>query len=111
MNTAERARGSTYNSAVPSRPPHQWPNLRGVNMPYGTFHRREDNQICGSKKNHASVHQPKDEAGVTWQKNGTSCLPKYLQKDQDVKIRRTVDKMNADFETKKKKYQCFPTKK
>ena len=87
------------------------PGFCGNTMPFGVYHRREDNQICGSERNHAKTHQPRDEAGVTWQKSGSSCLPKYLQKDQDVKIRRTVDKMNADFEAKKKQYQCFPTKK
>ena len=82
----------------------------GINMPFGTYHRREDNQLCGSEKNHAKTHQPENEAGVTWQKNGTTCLPKYLQKDQDIKIKRTVEKMNNDFNSKKKKYNCFPKK-
>ena len=111
MTTAERAGRSSYTAQCLARLPHQGPDLRSVNMPYGTFHRREDHKICGSSKNHGSVHQPKDEAGVTWQKNGVSCLPKYLQKDQEVKIRYAVEKMNTAFETKKKKNQCFPTKK
>ena len=104
--------GSSYNKrAVASRGPHLWVAFSGIKMPYGTYHRRQDNEICGSEKNHSSTHQPKDEAGVCFQKNGASCLPKYLDKDRDIKIQRTVDKMNDDFTNKKKAYQCFPTKK
>ena len=79
-------------------------------MPFGTYHRRVDHQLCGSEKNHAKTHEPADEAGVTWQKTGNTCMPKYLQKDQDIKIKRTVEKMNDDFNNKKKKYNCFPKK-
>ena len=84
---------------------------QSINMPYtnGTYHRRADNQICGSEKNHSKTHTPADEAGVVWQKTGTSCMPKYLKKDQDIKIRRTVEKMNDDY-NKKKKFSCFPKK-
>ena len=80
-------------------------------MPFGTYHRREDNQICGSETNHNKTHEPKDEAGVCWQKNFNTCLPMYREKDRDAKIQRVADKMNDDFEKKKKAYQCFPTKK
>ena len=81
------------------------------NMPYGPYHRRQDNQICGSETNHSSTHQPKDEAGVCWQKNSNTCLPKYLDRDREVKIKYVADKMNSDFEKKKKAGQCFPTRK
>ena len=80
-------------------------------MPYGTFHRREDHAICGSEKNHSGTHKPKDTAGETFQKTGATCMPRYLEKDRDIKIKRTVDKMSDDFVNKKKSYQCFPTKK
>ena len=81
-----------------------------INMPYvnGVYHRRADNKMCGSEKNHHKTHAPADEAGVVWQKSGTSCMPKYLDKDQTYKIRKTVDKMSEDY--KKKKSGCFPKK-
>ena len=75
------------------------------------YHRRQDSAICGSERNHGKQHKPYDTAGETFQKTGSECLPKYLEKDRDVKIRRTLDKLNDDFQTKKKAYQCFPTKK
>ena len=83
-----------------------------INMPYinGTYHRRADNKMCGSEKNHHKTHAPADEAGVVWQKSGTSCMPKYLDKDQTYKIRKTVDKMSEDYNNKKKKSGCFPKK-
>ena len=81
-------------------------------MPYGTYHRREDTTgICGSEKNHSSCHRPEDTAGESFQKNGRTCLPVYLDKDRKVKIQQTADKMNQDFLDRKKSYQCFPTKK
>ena len=75
------------------------------------YHRRQDNAICGSETNHGKTHCPEDTAGQSWQKQGATCLPKYLDKDRDIKIRRTADKMNDDFNNSRKSCQCLPTKK
>ena len=80
-------------------------------MPFGTYHGREHNQICGSESNHSSTHQPKDEAGVVWQKNFNTCLPMYTDKDREQKIKYVAEKLNNDFEKRKKPGQCFPTRK
>ena len=75
------------------------------------YHRRKDNQICGSETNHNKTHRPYDTAGEQFQKRGQTCLPRYLEKDRDVKIKRTMDEMNKTFLDQKKMWQCFPKKK
>ena len=89
-----------------SRKPHQ---AFSSNMPFGTYHNREDNAICGSESNHHKTHQPKDEAGVVWQKNFNTCLPMYKDKDREQKFKHVAEKMNSDFQLKKKAGQCFPS--
>ena len=74
-------------------------------------HRREDNKICGSEKNHHKTWEPKDTAGSTWQKEGKTCMPSYLNKDRDYKIKRTMDDIDKTFRDQKKMWQCFPKKK
>ena len=121
----ERAGGSTYRRSIepaslltlgqPSREPTTPGKLacRSLpsKMPYGTCHRREDHKICGSEKNHGNTWQPKDEAGVFWQKNFRTCLPMYTDKDRQQKIKYVAEKMNSDFEKKKKAGQCYPKSK
>ena len=104
LTLGQSSRGSTTPRNLACRSPHS-------NMPYGTCHRRQDNQICGSETNHRNTHQPKDEAGVFWQKNFNTCLPMYTDKDREVKIKYVAEKMNSDFEKKKKAGQCYPKSK
>ena len=105
-----------------SKTSHSWTVCRGINnnnwepnhtfnnnMPFGTYHNREDNAICGSESNHHKTHQPKDEAGVVWQKNYNTCLPMYKDKDREQKFKHVAEKMNSDFQLKKKAGQCFPS--
>ena len=80
-------------------------------MPFGTYHGREHHAMCGSESNHHKTHQPKDEAGVTWQKNFRTCLPMYKDKDREQKIKYVAEKMNTDFQKKKKAGQCYPKSK
>ena len=75
------------------------------------YHRRQDNQICGSESNHHKTHRPQDTSGSTWQKQGQTCLPHYLDKDRDYKIKRTMDDIDKTFRDQKKMWQCFPKKK
>ena len=107
-----------------SKPPHSGQAFRELNntkkpclqIPFSNtmsnaYHRRQDNQICGSESNHYKTHQPKDEAGVIWQKTSKECLPRYLDKDREQKIKYVADKLNNDFEKRRKTGQCFPTRK
>ena len=107
-----------------SKPPHSGQAFRELNntkkpclqIPFSNsmsnaYHRRQDNQICGSESNHYKTHQPKDEAGVIWQKTSKECLPRYLDKDRKQKIKYVADKLNNDFEKRRKTGQCFPTRK
>ena len=75
------------------------------------YHRRQDHQYCGSSPNHGSTHQPKDEAGVLWKKEGKECLPRYQDKDREQKFRYVAEKLNSDFEKRKKQGQCYPKRK
>ena len=103
------------------RPPHSWTGSTGINytketnfsnnMSNGGYHRRQDSQYCGSESNHSSTHQPKDKAGVLWQKTSKTCLPRYQERDREMKIKYVAEKMNNDFEKKRKTGQCFPTRK
>ena len=80
-------------------------------MPFGTYHGRQHNSVCGSEHNHHKTHQPKDEAGVIWQKNFNSCMPMYTDKDREQKIKYVAEKLNNDFEKKKSAGQCYPKRK
>ena len=75
------------------------------------WHRREDHQYCGSKPNHGEMHHPKDEAGATWKKDSKVCFPNYTEKDREQKYVYVAEKMNNDFEKRRKFGQCFPQRK
>ena len=97
--------GSTTPRDLPSR------KAFSSNMSSGIYHGRVHHQDCGSEPNHSSTHQPKDEAGVVWKKISNTCLPMYTDKDREQKIKYVADKLNNDFEKRKKTGQCFPTRK
>ena len=106
----KRARVSSFNMPdCEQGKPHFQDKLRKI-MSAQPYHRKEDHFICGSEKNHRNTHTPYDTAGQMWRKDGASCLPVYLEKDQDVKIRRTADKMSADYK-ERSSCKCFPAKK
>ena len=88
------------------------PSLLGpITNTMSGYHRRQDHQYCGSSPNHSSTHQPQDEAGVLWKKEGKTCLPHYQAKDQQQKIRYVAEKLNSDFQDRKKQGQCYPKRK
>ena len=88
------------------------PSLPGsITNTMSGYHRREDHQYCGSSPNHNSTHQPQDEAGVLWKKEGKTCLPHYQDKDQQQKFRYVAEKLNSDFQNRKKQGQCYPKRK
>ena len=120
----ERAEGSTYRRSTqqasfltlgqPSRAPTTTGKPCCQTLPTNTmsgWHRREDHQYCGSKPNHGEMHHPKDEAGATWKKDSKVCFPNYTEKDREQKYVYVAEKMNNDFEKRRKFGQCFPQRK